>query len=81
MNLAAIEKRTNVRFIAPLAISFALSGCAALPPLAGSDACGFDARALCTTLGPARSCGCIPAAEVDRFLGTFGEPAWLGGTH
>jgi hypothetical protein len=81
MNSVVVKNRTNVRFIVSAAICFALGGCAAPSPLARGDACGFDAHAVCATRGGERSCGCIPGAEVDRFLATFGEPAWLGGAH
>ncbi len=81
MNSVALINSTNVRFLVSLATCFALSGCTAPASLAHRDACGFDAHAVCTTLAGERSCGCIPGAEIDRFLATFGEPAWLGGTH
>jgi len=80
MNLAPGENSTNVRFMGGIAICFALTSCAT-PPLARSDGCGVDTSAVCTTFGPTRSCGCVPRTEVDRLLATFGEPAWLGGTH
>ena len=80
MNSVSIENSTNVRLLVEIAICFALTSCAA-PPLARDDGCGVDAHAVCATFGPTRSCGCVPGTEVDRLLATFGEPAWLGGTH
>jgi len=80
MNLVPVENSTNVRIIVEIAICFALTSCAA-PPLARDAGCGVDTSAVCTTFGQTRSCSCVPRAEVDRVLATFGEPAWLGETH
>jgi hypothetical protein len=81
MKLAPNEKRTNVRLFT-LAILAALGGCAASPHLAVQQrhACGVGLDTVCTTFGPEHSCECVPRPEVERFLTTFGEPAWLGGT-
>jgi hypothetical protein len=80
MIFTASSKSTNVRFLrAPLvALASALAGCA-MPELALQRAeCGAGLELVCTAFGPARSCDCVPRAQVDRFLTTFGEPAWLG---
>ena len=83
MNLAATEKSTNVRFLTPLLIACSLlGGCVALPPPAAQRSeCDVGLQAVCATFGPERSCECQPRTDIERFLTTLGEPAWLGGTH
>ena len=82
MPVASREKSTTVRFLIALAAAGGLCGCATLPPaVAEHSPCSVAHKAVCTSFGPARSCECVPRAEVDRFLSSFGEPAWLGGMH
>jgi hypothetical protein len=81
MTLTAGNKSTNVRLSIALlgTLASALGGCA-LPQIAVQrDECGTGLTLACTAFGPARSCECLPRTEVDRFLTTLGEPAWLGG--
>jgi hypothetical protein len=80
MEFALNRKRTNVRLYM-IAISGALGGCTAFAPLAGQrDECGVGLEAVCTTFGPEQSCECVTRPELERYLTTFGEPAWLGGS-
>ena len=82
MPVASQEKSTNVRFLVALVTACGLCGCAAPPPAAAErSACSVEHEVVCTSFGPARSCECVPRTEVDRFLSSFGEPAWLGGKH
>jgi hypothetical protein len=80
MKYSPIVNSTNVRFLL-LASLGTLYGCATTTPLSVQrSACGAGTKAVCATLGPERSCACAPRLELDRFLKSFGEPAWLGAT-
>jgi hypothetical protein len=83
------KKSTNVRFpILLFAILASCTGCAGAPALepawrsaawpGAQTSCAPATQRVCERFGPTEQCECARSTDIDGWLASFGQAAWLG---